>query len=87
MVPVVDQGSIRDNVWPTEDGKHWHYSPQDKRVNIQEQQNIMNFEYETPRSKEKDFKAYKEAFDYYDWNKSGTISIKVRTETFNHQIK
>ena len=37
----------------------------------------MNFQYETAKTREKELKAYKEAFDYYDWNKSGTISIKV----------
>ena len=37
----------------------------------------MNFQYETAKTRERELKAYKEAFDYYDWNKSGTISIKV----------
>ena len=37
----------------------------------------MNFQFETARTKEKDLQTYKEAFDYYDWNKSGSISVKV----------
>ena len=37
----------------------------------------MNFEFESQRTREKDLQAYKEAFDYYDWNKSGIISVKV----------
>merc|ERR1719500_1244365 len=36
----------------------------------------MNFEFESQRTREKDLQAYKEAFDYYDWNKSGIISVK-----------
>ena len=40
----------------------------------------MNFQYETAKTRERELKAYKEAFDYYDWNKSGTISIKVGLE-------
>ena len=39
--------------------------------------NIMNLEFESERSKKKEMAAYKEAFDYFDWNKSGKISIKV----------
>ena len=38
---------------------------------------VMNFEFETSRTKERDLHAHKQAFDYYDWNKSGTISVKV----------
>ena len=37
----------------------------------------MNLEFESLRTREKDLQAYKEAFDYYDWNKSGIISVKV----------
>ena len=37
----------------------------------------MNFEFESQRTRKKDLQAYKEAFDYYDWNKSGIISVKV----------
>ena len=38
----------------------------------------MNFEFESLRTREKDLQVYKEAFDYYDWNKSGIISVKVK---------
>lgn len=38
----------------------------------------MNFEFESLRTREKDLQAYKEAFDYYDWNKSGIIAVKVK---------
>ena len=41
---------------------------------------VMNFEFESLRTRERDHQAYKEAFDYYDWNKSGTISVKVEKE-------
>ena len=42
-----------------------------------ESEDNMNFEFESQRTREKDLQAYKEAFDYYDWNKSGIISVKV----------
>ena len=38
----------------------------------------MNFEFDSLRTREKDLQAYKEAFDYYDWNKSGIIAVKVK---------
>ena len=32
---------------------------------------------ETKKDKEGELKAFKEAFDYFDWNKNGTIPTKV----------
>lgn len=46
----------------------------------------MNFQFETARTKEKDLQTYKEAFDYYDWNKSGSISVKVRVAHIHSQM-
>ena len=38
----------------------------------------MNFQYETAKTRERELKAYKEAFDYYDWSRNGKVPVKVR---------
>ena len=37
---------------------------------------------DTKKDKEEEEKAYKEAFDYFDWNKSGTIPSSVSVDTY-----
>ena len=37
----------------------------------------MNLDYEPTRARERELRAYKEAFEFYDWYKSGVISVKV----------
>ena len=38
---------------------------------------MMNLDYEPTRARERELRAYKEAFEFYDWYKSGVISVKV----------
>ena len=45
----------------------------------------MNLEFESEKSKKKELEAFKEAFDYFDWNKSGKISIKVSARFHNRR--
>ena len=37
---------------------------------------------DTKKDKEEEEKAYKEAFDYFDWNKSGSIPSSVSDDTY-----
>ena len=39
---------------------------------------VLNRKDAAEQEKLKEVKSYKEAFDHYDWNKSGTIPFKVR---------
>ena len=41
---------------------------------------VLNTKEAADIEKLKEVQSYKEAFDHYDWNKNGTIPIKVNTE-------